>query len=119
MNQSTLQSISADNLAIYKTFQKEEYFKRFFGELKCREDRRKFHQQRPIKAAIKENSIVLSRGQTIIIAHLSTTIEPVTFNPISNNFGSQLISIQFINEGVSVHSNNSMKYKEAKADKAI
>jgi exosome complex RNA-binding protein Rrp42 (RNase PH superfamily) len=79
-------------------------------DLGSREDRRKIQQSRPIKAIFRNNSVVVSAGQTIIIAHIETKIERVTFSPISNSYGEELISKNYLILGVKVHSGHSNKH---------
>ena len=92
MNQKTLQSTKGLNQDIYKTFETEEFYRRYLVELGCREDRRKAEDQRAIRVTAKDNSVVLSCGQTIIIAHVESAIEQVTFSPVSNSYGQPLLS---------------------------
>jgi hypothetical protein len=92
MNQKTLQSTNRVNQGIYKTFETEEFYRRYLMELGCREDRRKAEDQRAIRVTAKDSSVVLSCGQTIIIAHVESAIEQVTFSPVSNSYGEPLLS---------------------------
>ena len=61
-------------------------------DLGCREDRRSVEEQRRMRVTSKNNSVVLSCGQTIIIAHVEAAIEQVTFSPVSNSYGEPLLS---------------------------
>lgn len=64
-------------------------------DLGCREDRRSIEEQRKMRVTSKNNSVVLSCGQTIIIAHVEAAIQQVTFSPVSNSYGEPLLSTFF------------------------
>ena len=74
MNQQTLQSTNLNNKEIYKTYQTKEYYSRYFNQLKLREDSREFSQSRDIKITIRNNTVAVSKGQTIVICQLSTQV---------------------------------------------
>lgn len=47
---------------------------------------------RTIKATLRNNSIVMSQGQTILTAKLQTMLSSVTYSPITLSYGDQLVS---------------------------
>jgi exosome complex RNA-binding protein Rrp42 (RNase PH superfamily) len=59
---------------IYKTYQTKEYYNRYFTQLKLREDSREFSQARDIKITIRNNTVAVSKGQTIVICQLATQV---------------------------------------------
>lgn len=72
---------------IYKTFEPKEYFKRYLVDLGCREDKRKTEEHRPVKMTSRNNSVVVSVGHTIIITHIQTEMQTVTFSPVTLSYG--------------------------------
>lgn len=73
-----------------------------------------------MRVTSKNNSVVLSCGQTIIIAHVEAAIEQVTFSPVSNSYGEPLLSTHIPMPELKVNNaNNNHKYRENKADKAV
>jgi len=64
--------------------------------LGCREDRRKINERRPIKITARNNSVVISAGQTITIAHIEVEMQSVTYSPITQSYGEPLLSNNFI-----------------------
>ena len=68
---------------IYEDYQPEEFYTKYIKEAKNRVDGRAVASHRHIRVSISKNSVTIARGSTIVIAQLRTSLEAVTYSPVT------------------------------------